>query len=58
MKHHSLKAAGLMAATALVLAACSGGNAEPAAEEAATADPNAEVTLNFTWWGNDDRASR
>ena len=58
MKHHSLKTAGLMAATALVLAACSGGNAEPAAEEAATADPNAEVTLNFTWWGNDDRASR
>jgi multiple sugar transport system substrate-binding protein len=58
MKHYTLKAAGLVAAAALALTACGGGDAEPAAEGAATADPNAEVTLNFTWWGNDDRATR
>src|SRR3712207_1250996 len=60
MKLYTLKAAGLAAAAALVLTACGGGDAEPAddAAGAATADPNEEVTLNFTWWGNDDRAAR
>ena len=58
MKRYTLKAAGLAATAALALAACSGGDAETASEGAATADPDAEVTLNFTWWGNDDRAAR
>jgi multiple sugar transport system substrate-binding protein len=59
MRHYTLKAAGLVAAAALALTACGGGGgAEPAASEAATADPNAEVTLTFTWWGSDDRATR
>jgi multiple sugar transport system substrate-binding protein len=59
MKRYTLKAAGLAATAALVLAACGGGGeTESPAEGAATADPNAEVTLNFTWWGNDDRAAR
>jgi multiple sugar transport system substrate-binding protein len=58
MKRYTLKAVGLAATAALALAACSGGDAETPAEGAATADPNADVTLNFTWWGNDDRAAR
>ena len=61
MKHYTLKTAGLVAAAALALTACGGGGgggSEPAADGAATADPNEEVTLTFTWWGNDDRAAR
>lgn len=58
MKRYTLKAVGIAAAAALTLGACSGGDAEAPAEGAATADPNEEVTLNFTWWGNDDRAAR
>jgi multiple sugar transport system substrate-binding protein len=58
MKRYTLKAVGIAAAAALTLTACGGGGeAEPQAE-ATSADPNAEVTLNFTWWGNDDRAAR
>jgi len=58
MKRYTLKAVGIAAAAALALTACGGGgDAEPQAE-ATSADPNAPVTLNFTWWGNDDRASR
>lgn len=58
MKRYTLKAVGLATAAALTLAACSGGDADAPAEGAATADPTEEVTLNFTWWGNDDRATR
>lgn len=47
--------AGVALATgaALALAGCAG-----SAEPAATYDPEEKVTLNFTWWGNDDRAAR
>ncbi|NOJ59112.1 extracellular solute-binding protein [Arthrobacter sp. 260] len=41
-------------AAVLMLTAC-GGNGGDAG---GTPDPNEEVTLNFTWWGNEDRASR
>ncbi|WP_298457460.1 ABC transporter substrate-binding protein [uncultured Cellulomonas sp.] len=58
MKRYTLKVAGVAAAAALALTACSGGGTETPAEGAATADPTEDVTLNFTWWGNDDRASR
>ena len=40
---------------ALMLTAC-GGNG--GGEAGGTPDPNEEVTLNFTWWGNEDRATR
>ncbi|MDQ0614082.1 multiple sugar transport system substrate-binding protein [Microbacterium sp. W4I4] len=40
------------AAGALMLAGCA------AAEPAATYDPEAEVSLDFAFWGNDDRADR
>jgi len=43
--------AAVAALSVFTLAACS--NA-PAAEY----DPDEEITLNFTWWGNEDRASR
>lgn len=42
-------------AAALMLTAC-GGNG--GGEAGGTPDPNEEVTLNFTWWGNEDRATR
>ena len=58
MKRYTLKAVGIAAAVALTLTACGGGDAEPEAEAPATADPNAPVTLTFTWWGSDDRATR
>lgn len=50
----ALAAVALATGAALALAGCAGGGNEPAAEY----DPNEEVTLNFTWWGNDDRAAR
>lgn len=40
---------------ALALAGCAGG-ASPEAKP--SYDPDEKVTLTFTWWGNDDRASR
>jgi multiple sugar transport system substrate-binding protein len=49
-----LAAAALTASAALVLAGCAGG--EP--EEAAAFDPDEKVTLDFAFWGNDDRATR
>ena len=45
----------LTMAAALMLTAC-GGNG--GGEAGGTPDPNEEVTLNFTWWGNEDRAER
>ncbi|NJC23915.1 multiple sugar transport system substrate-binding protein [Arthrobacter pigmenti] len=42
-------------AAALMLTAC-GGNG--GGDAGGTPDPNEEVTLNFTWWGNEDRAER
>ncbi|GAA2173672.1 extracellular solute-binding protein [Arthrobacter parietis] len=45
----------LTMAAAFMLTAC-GGNG--GGEAGGTPDPNEEVTLNFTWWGNEDRAER
>lgn len=50
----ALTGVALAAAAALALTACAGGSATPAA----TFDPDEEVALTFTWWGNDDRAAR
>ena len=49
-----LTAAAFTGAAMLALTGCAsgGGNAE------AAYDPDEEVTLTFTWWGNDDRAQR
>ncbi|MET0861245.1 MAG: extracellular solute-binding protein [Microbacterium sp.] len=46
--------AALAAASLLVLAGCSSSSA-PAGD---ASDPDEEVTLDFAWWGNDDRATR
>jgi ABC-type glycerol-3-phosphate transport system substrate-binding protein len=46
------QATALSVAAALMVTGCGGGGGD------AAADPNADVTLNFTWWGNDDRAER
>ncbi|NEE02269.1 carbohydrate ABC transporter substrate-binding protein [Phytoactinopolyspora halotolerans] len=55
--------AGVLATAALVLSACGSddsndGDAGGGDSAAQGFDPNEEVTLNFTWWGNDDRAER
>ncbi|MGX5682683.1 ABC transporter substrate-binding protein [Schumannella luteola] len=42
-----------LAATALALTGCA-----PSGGSSGGYDPDEEVTLNFTWWGNDDRAAR
>ncbi|MFB7883551.1 ABC transporter substrate-binding protein [Microbacterium sp. NPDC056057] len=49
-----LAAAALTAGAALVLSGCSGG----AQGDAAAFDPDEKVTLDFAFWGNDDRATR
>ena len=49
-----LAAAALTAGAALVLSGCSGGDAD----DAAAFDPDEKVTLDFAFWGNDDRATR
>lgn len=48
-----LAAAAMTGAAVLALTGCSGG-----ADAAGSYDPDEEVTLDFTWWGNDDRAER
>ena len=50
--------AALFASTALALTACGSGGEETAPEATESFDPQAAVSLNFTWWGNDDRAAR
>ena len=54
-KRVAIAAAAALAATTIALAGCSGGGG---AEPESTFDPDEKVTLNFTWWGNDDRAAR
>jgi multiple sugar transport system substrate-binding protein len=46
----------LLVASALGLAGCAGGGSGGAS--GGEFDPEEAVTLNFTWWGNDDRAER
>ncbi|WP_347976873.1 extracellular solute-binding protein [Microbacterium sp. ProA8] len=50
-----LAAAALTASAALVLAGCAGG---ASSDDTAAFDPDKEVTLDFAFWGNDDRATR
>lgn len=52
-KRAALAVSAVFTATALALTGCAGGGTP-----ASTYDPDEEVTLNFTWWGNDDRAAR
>ena len=63
MTRTTLKIAATGAALALALTACSGGSNEDPTGDGETGggealDPNEEITLNVTWWGNDDRADR
>jgi ABC-type glycerol-3-phosphate transport system substrate-binding protein len=56
---HSRRTAAAVAATAasiLVLSGCAGSG--PEASDGAEFDPDAEATVSFTWWGNDDRAAK
>src|SRR5512139_650990 len=53
-RRRMLAAAAITGAAALALAGCASGGGS----EASGYDPEEEVTLNFTWWGNDDRAQR
>ncbi|GAA2976532.1 multiple sugar transport system substrate-binding protein [Microbacterium terrae] len=55
MKHSRLiTVAGIAAVSALALAGCAGGGSDAGAEF----DPEEEVTIDFAFWGNDDRATR
>ncbi|CAI9394330.1 ABC transporter substrate-binding protein [Microbacterium sp. T2.11-28] len=49
----ALAAVAVATGAALALAGCAG-----TSEPASSFDPDEKVTLNFTWWGNDDRAAR
>lgn len=51
-----LAAAAITMTGALALSGCAAGGA--GSDGSGAADPNEKVTLNFTWWGNDDRAAR
>ncbi|MBT2499068.1 extracellular solute-binding protein [Agromyces sp. ISL-38] len=53
-RRRMLAAAAMTGAAVLAMTGCAGSGG---GEEAAY-DPDEEVTLQFTWWGNDDRASR
>lgn len=55
MKRPVLKAATVVAVAALGLAACSSGETDTSG---AGVDDDTPVTIDFTWWGNDDRAER
>lgn len=50
-----LAAAALTASAALVLAGCAG---DASSDDAEAFDPDEKVTLDFAFWGNDDRATR
>jgi multiple sugar transport system substrate-binding protein len=52
-KKRALAAVAFATGAALALAGCAGGT-----QPASNFDPDEKVTLNFTWWGNDDRAAR
>ena len=54
VRRRLLSAAAFTGAAMLALTGCAGGGG---GGEAAY-DPDEEVTLTFTWWGNDDRAQR
>jgi len=50
----ALAAGAALAATAALTVGCSGGAGGGGGEY----DPDEQVSITFTWWGNDDRASR
>jgi multiple sugar transport system substrate-binding protein len=54
-KRRAFSAAAILMTSALALSACSGGNAG-GGDTAGEFDPDAPVTLNFAFWGNDVRA--
>lgn len=57
MKRSLWKITAVAAVAALSLTACASGSGDD--EDAApSANPTDPVTINFTWWGNDDRAAR
>ncbi|MDQ0574479.1 ABC transporter substrate-binding protein [Agromyces albus] len=53
-RRRMLAAAAMTGAAVLALTGCAGS----AGDGEAAYDPEEEVTLQFTWWGNDDRATR
>jgi len=57
---HSRRTATAFAATAAAVLALTGcaGSGPAASEGGSSFDPDTKVTVNFTWWGNDDRASK
>ena len=59
MKRTLWKTAAVAAVAALALTACSSGDSGDSEPTASSTGPDTSpVTLNFTWWGNDDRADR
>lgn len=59
MKRTLWKTAAVAAVAALALTACSSGGSGDSEPTASSTGPDTSpVTLNFTWWGNDDRADR
>ena len=59
MKRIIWKTAAVAAVAALALTACSSGDSGDSEPTASSTGPDTSpVTLNFTWWGNDDRAAR
>ncbi|WP_456823440.1 ABC transporter substrate-binding protein [Cellulomonas sp. P5_E12] len=59
MKRTLWKTAAVAAVAALALTACSSGGSGDSEPTASSTGPDTSpVTLNFTWWGNDDRATR
>lgn len=52
-KKRVITAVALATGAVLALAGCASGSAPESSY-----DPDEKVTLNFTWWGNDDRAER
>jgi multiple sugar transport system substrate-binding protein len=56
---HSRRAAAAVAVTAAAVLAMTGCAASaPQAAGGKTFDPDTKATINFTWWGNDDRAAK
>ncbi|KNC16349.1 hypothetical protein AC792_15270 [Arthrobacter sp. RIT-PI-e] len=53
LSHRTLTGVAALAVSGLALTGCGGGGGEPAALETDEA-----ITLNYTFWGNDDRAGR
>lgn len=59
MKRTLWRTAAVAAVAALALTACSSGDSGSTEPTASSTGPDTSpVTINFTWWGNDDRAAR